>query len=62
MPSLHRVSSDALMKSLMVYFLTGESGQVYKAYLNTELGKEIVAVKTGKGKFKIIGHITVHLL
>ena len=27
----------------------GESGQVYKGYLNTALGKELVAVKTGKG-------------
>ncbi|CAI8013257.1 Tyrosine-protein kinase receptor UFO [Geodia barretti] len=26
----------------------GESGQVYKGYLNTALGKELVAVKTGK--------------
>ena len=28
----------------------GESGLVYKAYLDTAIGKEIVAVKTGKGK------------
>ena len=31
------------------YFLSGESGLVYKAYLSTPLGKELVAVKTGKG-------------
>ena len=29
--------------------LAGESGLVYKAYLNTALGKELVAVKTVKG-------------
>ena len=27
----------------------GESGLVYKAYINTGVGKELVAVKTGKG-------------
>ena len=30
-------------------FLTGESGLVYKAYLNTAVGTQIVAVKTVKG-------------
>ena len=28
---------------------TGESGLVYKGYLDTALGKELVALKTGKG-------------
>ena len=28
---------------------TGESGLVYKGYLDTALEKELVAVKTGKG-------------
>ena len=27
----------------------GESGLVYKAYIKTAIGKELVAVKTGKG-------------
>ena len=29
----------------------GESGLVYKAYIKTAVGKEIVAVKTGKGYY-----------
>ena len=29
--------------------ISGESGLVYKAYMNTAVGKELVAVKTGKG-------------
>ena len=33
----------------MVCCYTGESGQVYKAYLRTAVGTEIVAVKTVKG-------------
>ena len=28
---------------------TGESGLVYKGYINTAVGTDIVAVKTGKG-------------
>ena len=31
------------------YYIPGESGLVYKAYINTAIGKELVAVKTGKG-------------
>ena len=33
----------------LVVFISGESGLVYKGYLDTPLGKELVAVKTGKG-------------
>ena len=29
----------------------GEAGLVYKGYLDTAIGKEIVAVKTGKGMY-----------
>ena len=48
------------MKSLT---FSGESGLVYKAYLNTPLGKELVAVKTGKGIYKIIIYIyNIYLL
>ena len=36
---------------------SGESGLVYKAYINTAIGKELVAVKTGKG---IHHNIAVH--
>lgn len=36
------------MYNSMVYY-TGEFGQVYKAYLDTAVGTEIVAVKTVKG-------------
>ena len=28
---------------------SGESGLVYKGYINTSIGKELVAIKTGKG-------------
>ena len=28
---------------------SGESGLVYKVYIDTAVGKELVAVKTGKG-------------
>ena len=36
--------------SILSFFLiSGESGLVYKGYLNTTLGKELVAIKTGKG-------------
>ena len=28
---------------------TGESGLVYKGYMDTPLGSELVAIKTGKG-------------
>ena len=35
--------------TITVIVVSGESGLVYKGYLNTALGKELVAVKTGKG-------------
>ena len=31
------------------FHVLGESGLVYKAYIKTAVGKELVAVKTGKG-------------
>ena len=34
--------------------ISGESGLVYKAYINTAIGRELVAVKTGKGKMYIV--------
>ena len=40
----------ALFRYYMRYKFSGESGLVYKAYINTAIGKELVAVKTGKGK------------
>ena len=33
----------------MFLMISGESGLVYRAYLSTAIGKELVAVKTGKG-------------
>ena len=33
----------------IIILIAGESGLVYKAYINTAVGKELVAVKTGKG-------------
>ena len=33
-----------------IIIISGESGLVYKGYLDTAIGKELVAVKTGKGK------------
>ena len=39
---------------------SGESGLVYKAYIKTSIGKELVAVKTGKGieKFNCAATLT----
>ena len=37
------------MHYVLCVVLAGESGLVYKAYLNTALGKDLVAVKTVKG-------------
>ena len=34
--------------------VSGVSGLVYKGYLNTALGKELVAVKTGKGYYALL--------
>ena len=36
----------------LIYYVlyVGESGVVYKGYIDTSLGSELVAVKTGKGK------------
>ena len=34
---------------ILLLMTLGESGLVYKAYINTTVGKELVAVKTGKG-------------
>ena len=34
----------------MYFMYVGESGVVYKGYIDTSLGSELVAVKTGKGK------------
>ena len=39
-----------LSKYYVLY--VGESGVVYKGYIDTPLGSELVAVKTGKGKEK----------
>ena len=33
------------------FSFTGESGIVYRGYLNTRGGNELVAIKTGKRKF-----------
>ena len=33
----------------------GESGVVYKGYIDTSLGSELVAVKTGKGIMNCVG-------
>ena len=33
----------------MYELYVGESGVVYKGYIDTSLGSELVAVKTGKG-------------
>ena len=41
-------ASDLILL-LMSQYCSGESGLVYKAYINTAIGKELVAVKTGKG-------------
>ena len=45
-----------------VFFHAGESGLVYKAYINTILGKELVAVKAGKGKLTTVRREDVILL
>ena len=37
-------------------YSVGESGLVYKGYIDTPLGSELVAVKTGKG-IKNCAHI-----
>ena len=39
--------------TITVIVVSGESGLVYKGYLNTALGKELVAVKTGKGYYAL---------
>lgn len=36
----------------ILYINTGESGVVYKAYINKAIGTDLVAVKTGKGECK----------
>ena len=46
----------------VVFLHAGESGLVYKAYINTALGKELVAVKTGKGMLTIVRRKDVSLL
>ena len=45
-----------IVAQLSIYdaYYTGESGLVYKAYLDTAVGKEIVAVKTVKGVKNVI--------
>ena len=45
-----------IVAQLLIYdaYYTGESGLVYKAYLDTAVGKEIVAVKTVKGVKNVI--------
>ena len=40
--------------TITVIVVSGESGLVYKGYLNTALGKELVAVKTGKGYYALL--------
>ena len=43
------ILQDNIKLCIIVLITAGESGLVYKAYLNTAVGKELVAVKTGKG-------------
>ena len=33
----------------IIMYSVGESGLVYKGYMDTPLGSELVAIKTGKG-------------
>ena len=40
--------------SLIQIIILGESGLVYKGYLDTAIGKELVAIKTAKGGRTII--------
>ena len=52
-----------VINTKLVVFISGESGLVYKGYLDTALGKELVAVKTGKGKFILTRmNLTTHSL
>ena len=44
------------MHIVLCAVLAGESGLVYKAYLNTAVGKELVAVKTVKGTLLYPAH------
>ena len=34
---------------LNIMYSVGESGLVYKGYIDTPIGSELVAIKTGKG-------------
>ena len=39
---------------VVIFSFTGESGIVYRGYLNTREGNELVAIKTGKRKFEVV--------
>ena len=38
----------------MTVIIVGETGVVYKGHLNRQTGKELVAIKTGKGMQYIV--------
>ena len=46
---MQHISISHFLKILCIPYI-GESGVVYKGYIDTSLGSELVAVKTGKGK------------
>lgn len=52
MPAMLWISNSCAsrVKDLFFLFHVGESGLVYRGYLNTAAGKELVAIKTVKGK------------
>ena len=41
--------------------ISGESGLVYKGYIKTSVGKQLVAIKTGKGR-NILGYVLLYTL
>ena len=45
-------------KQQLSCIISGESGLVYKGYIKTSIGKELVAIKTGKGMNILLVHAT----
>ena len=54
----HIVHLEDISQNIII---SGESGLVYKGYIKTSVGKELVAIKTGKG-MNILGCVLIYTL
>ena len=59
--NFHIIHLEDILQNIII---SGESGLVYKGYIKTSVGKELVAIKTGKGMniLECMLHASVYII